>query len=450
VPALPTSIMVLMDPFRPVFTAPTWRKAQVLAVGAILTPGVRTVCAALRTVGLAASIDFGTYHQVLNRAVWSPRRLSAILLGMLVDRLVPVDAPVVTVLDETIERRWGPKINAKGVYRDPVRSSQSHFVKAMGLRWMVLGLVATVPWSPRRWVLPFLTVLAPSARYYADRGRGPKTITARAGQMVLQLRHWLPNRRIILLGDQTYAALELLDRCRRLAITAIVRLRLDAALYEPAVPRTPGQRGRPALKGRRLATLTDRLADPTTIWQRVQLTWYDQTDRLVDIASGTAVWYSSGKPPLPIRWILIRDPLGEFTTQALLSTDPALTPVEILRLFLDRWQIEVTFEEVRAHLGVETQRQWSDLAIARTTPVLMGLFSWLTLVAHRLCPDGQLPVRSATWYPKTSPTFSDVIALVRARLWPVVGFLVSPPTADPQESPTRFVGHLVEMLCYAA
>ena len=153
---------------------------------------------------------------------------------------------------------------------------------------------------------------------------------------------------------------------------------------------------------------------------------------------------------MPIRWLLIHDPLGELPTQALLSTNLARAPVVILRLFLDRWQIEMTFEEVRAHLGAETQRQWSDVAIARTTPVLRGSFSWLTLVAHRLHSDGQLAVRSAAWYPKTSPTFSDVIALARARLWPCVGFLVSPPAADPQESSTVFVKHLVEMLSYAA
>ena len=447
---LPDQIMALMAPFRPAFTARTWRKAQPLVIGAILTPGVRTVCACLRAIGRADDHDFGKFHHVLNRATWSPRRLSRILLRLLVEHLLSADAPVVVVLDETIERRWGARIKAKGVYRDPVRSSQSHFVKAMGLRWMVLGLVARVPWSTRRWALPFLTVSAPSERYYADRGRGPKTITQRAGQIVLQLRRWLPNRRIILLGDQTYAALELLDRCRRLDITAIVRLRLDAALYEPAPPRRPGQPGRPAKKGRRLPSLKQRLTDPATVWMQVRLTWYDQSQRLVEISSGTAVWYSGGKPSVPIRWLLIRDPLGQFDTQALLATQVALTPVEILRLFLDRWQIEVTFEEVRRHLGVETQRQWSDLAIARTTPVLMGLFSWLTLAAHRLHPDGQLPVRSAAWYPKTEATFSDVIGLVRAQLWPAVGFFVSASELDPRQSSASFTNHLLDALCYAA
>ncbi len=199
--------------------------------------------------------------------------------------------------------------------------------------------------------------------------------------MILQLRRWLPQRPLVLVGDRSYAVLDLLHCCQSLAqpVILIARLRLDAALYEPAPARQPGRNGRPPLKGRRLTALKALLDLPTVSWVEVSVAWYNGTTRTVELTSQTAVWYRSGKPPVPLRWVLVRDPQGEFATQALLCTDLAVDPAQILEWFVLRWQLEVTFQEVRTHLGVETQRQWSDHAIARTTPILIGLFSWTTL-----------------------------------------------------------------------
>jgi hypothetical protein len=172
-------------------------------------------------------------------------------------------------------------------------------------------------------------------------------------------------------------------------VTFVTRLRLDAALYEPAAPRQPSQRGRTRVKGARLPTLQQRLQHPDTLWNRVVVPWYDGTQRLLEIASDAAVWYHSGLPPVPIRWVLIRDPLAESQPQALLCTDPHVAPVQVIQWFVLRWQLEVTFQEVRTHLGVESQRQWSDLAIARTTPVLFGLF----FLGH---PGGPSPARGCS------------------------------------------------------
>ena len=194
-------------------------------------------------------------------------------------------------------------------------------------------------------------------------------------------------------------------------------LRLDAALYEPAPARQPGRNGRPPLKGRRLPALKALLDLPTVSWVEVSVAWYNGATRTVELTSQTAVWYRSGKPPVPLRWVLVRDPQGEFATQALLCTDLAVEPAQILEWFVLRWQLEVTFQEVRAHLGVETQRQWSDRAIARTTPILMGLFSWTTLAAHLMQEQRPMSHRTAAWYAKPSPTFVDAIALVRRHLW---------------------------------
>ena len=223
----------------------------------------------------------------------------------------------------------------------------------------------------------------------------------------------------MLVGDGSYAVLDLLHCCQSLAqpVTLIARLRLDAALYEPAPARQPGRNGRPPLKGRRLPTLKSLVDHPGLSWTTAAVAWYNGATRTVELTSQTAVWYRPGKPPVPLRWVLVRDPQGEFATQALLCTDLAVDPAQILEWFVLRWQLEVTFQEVRTHLGVETQRQWSDRAIARTTPILMGLFSWTTLAAHLMQEQRPMSHRTAAWYAKPSPTFVDAIALVRRHLW---------------------------------
>ena len=383
---LPNAIVPVLNPFATLFRNPTWLKAQILLVGAILAPGQRTVASALRVMGLSNDRNYARYHQVLNRAVWSPREAGGILLVLLLQYLDQGDGPLVFGIDETLERRRGPKIKSLGIYRDAVRSSRSHLVKASGLRWISLMWLGHIPWAGRYWALPFLTVLAPSERYYRQRGRRHKKLTDWARQMILQLRRWLPQRPLVLVGDSGYAVLDLLHCCQSLTqpVILIARLRLDAALYEPAPPRQPGRNGRPPLKGQRLPPLKTLVDHPSLSWATTSVAWYDGTVRTVELMSQTAVWYRSGKPPVPLRWVLVRDPQGEFATQALLCTDLAVEPAQILEWFVLRWQLEVTFQEVRAHLGVETQRQWSDRAIARTTPALMGLFSWITLAAHLL------------------------------------------------------------------
>ena len=448
---MPDPIMDVLMPFAPVFQRRTWEKVLVMLIGAILAPGKRTVSSILRVMGLSTISTFAKYHHVLNRAKWSSLRVSQILLDLLLEYLDKGDEPLVFGIDETIERRWGPKIAARGIYRDGVRSSQSHFVKASGLRWLSLMWLTRIPWAQRIWALPFLTVLAPSERYYEQSVRQPKKLSDWARQMIYQLRRWLPNRELVVVGDNTYAVLDLLHACQSLPnpVTMITRLRMDAALYEPAPPYSGV--GRPRKKGARLPTLQQRLDDPTTTWEPVVIQWYDGQKRLMEVASGTAVWYHSGKPPVPIRWVLIRDPEGKYDPVALLCTDPTCSAVMIVEWFVPRWQVEVTFEEVRAHLGVETQRQWSDKAIARTTPALLGLFSWVTLAAHLLQHHYPLSVRSAAWYSKTLPTFSDAIAFVRYYLWPRSHiFCMSYVEPDIVKLPRALVNRFVDTLCYAA
>src|SRR5688572_29748850 len=180
---LPETIIRVLRPFAPVFRGRVWARATALLVGAILAPGPRTVAAALRVLGLQDDRQFQNYHRVLNRARWSSRALSPILLALLVRAFVPATGPVLVGVDDTIERRRGAKIAAKGISRDPVRSSKEHFVKASGLRWVSLQLLAAIPWAQRVWALPFFTVLAPSERYHRERGQRHKPLPDWGRQM---------------------------------------------------------------------------------------------------------------------------------------------------------------------------------------------------------------------------------------------------------------------------
>ena len=356
-------------------------------------------------------------------------------------------------LDDTLERRRGAKIQAKGLDREAVRSSHRHLVKASGLRWLTLMRLVAMPWAKRVWALPFLTVLAPSERYHPARGQRHQTLTDWARQMFLVVRRWLPERPLVVVTDSSFAVMTLLWRVRQLPnpICGITRLRLDAALYDPAPPREPRRTGRPRLQGRRLPTLAHALQDAATGWTTVTVrSWDSEDERAVEVTSAPGVWYHSGRPPLPIRWVLVREPPGKFEPQALLCTELTVDPVQILEWFVLRGRLEVTWQEARAHLGMETPRQWKERTIARTTPALLGLFSLVTLLAGRLAQEHLLPVRQAVWYPKSLPTFADAIAIVRQHLWPSTQFYRSPPTADRVEIPSVLLERVTETLCYAA
>lgn len=448
---LPKRIIQVLRHFEEVFSERVWEWAKVLVIGAILVPGDRTVAAILRVMGQATEKQFQNYHRVLNRAKWSSRVLSRVLVLLLVQIFVPAGAPIVIGIDETIERRRGAQIAARGVYRDPVRSSKEFFVKTTGLRWSCMMLLTPIPWAQRVWALPFLTVLAPSERYHQQRKKKHKTITDWARQMIKQLRRWLPQRTLVIVADGTYAVLEFLSQVSRLAhVTVVTRLRLDACLYDPAPQREAGTKGRPALKGNRQPKLAKRLQDPHTTWQKHTVAWDGGIKREVEIATGTALWYQSPVPPVAIRWVLVRDPEGTFEPIGLLCTDQQADAVEILHWFILRWNVEVTFHEVRTHLGVETQRQWSDLAILRTTPALLGLFSLVTIFAHQLLDGHSFPVRQAAWYAKTLPTFSDTLAFVRQHLWPSTFFCMSSSEHDVVKIPRALFDRLVDTLAFAA
>lgn len=415
--SLSRNILSVLLPFSVLFSKPSWKKALTLLLGTLLCTGRRTVCSALRATGLSDEAGFSKFHHLLNRAQWSSLRAAKILFFMLLT-LLPAGCPIVLFIDETLERRRGAKIKAKGYYRDAVRSSKSQLVKASGLKWLVMALSVRLPFMPRALALPFLTVLEYSKKCDEQKKRRHKTTLCWASQMVRQVRRWLGKaRQLILVGDGGFATGQLALDCIHYGVTIVSRLKMNARLFDFPLEKVPGKRGRMPLKGKRLMNFKQMLSLENLPWKDVEIIGYSGIKRLVRYVSATCMWGADGSTPIPMRWVLVIDPTGKMNPIPLMSTDPLLTPEQIIELYVDRWSIEVTFEETREHLGVETQRQWSDKAIARSTPVLMGLYSLVCLMGNRLGQEELLKVEETAWYQKKHATFSDMLRAVRMTIW---------------------------------
>ena len=445
------AIVAVVAVFATAMTAPTFAKASVLIYGAILTPGRRTVCAALRVMGLGELETFGKYHRVLSRDRWSPWRVSEILLQLLIDTFGVSEMPLVLLIDETLERRQGQAIKYKGVFRDGVRSTAKRVVKSLGIRWACMALLVKVPWGQREWALPFMIVPVLSPKTSERLHKRHRTSIDWTRFMIGRVRRWQPTRELVVVGDGAYAATPLVQFCQRqqVRVTLITRLRFDACLYDEPSLQPKGKRGPKPKQGARLPAMKAVLADPLTPWRVQPVPWYDATQRTLHTLSGTAIWHPDGQPLVRIRWVLLNDPHDKhFTPVLLLCSDPHPGYSQIIAWFVNRWNIEVTFEESRAHLGIESQRQWSDRAIERSTPCLFGLFSLVVVMAQRLFPS-HLPLRTNAWYQKTSAAYSDVLAAVRNHLWHHFQFPVSPVSPDSPLFPLALLDHLQSLAAYA-
>lgn len=446
---LSPEIIKLMSTFAVAFSAPTFQKVLLLLSGTILAPGRRTIASALRVMGLGDEPHFGNYHRVLNRDRWSPWCLSQLLLALIVRLLLPGDQPLLLLIDETLERRRGDQIRYKSWFRDPVRSTGRFVNTVLGIRWICLAILVPLPWCRRPWALPFMSVPALSRATSQKLGKRHRSLVRWAELMVSKVRRWQPSRRLILVGDGTYAALSLTRHCQGCSppVTFVSRLRWDAGLYDAPVPRS--KFGPKPRKGERLPSPQAILTAPATRWQRLPLAWYGQQQKTVEWVSGVCLWAKRGEAPVPIRWVIVRCPQdAHFKPEAFYCSDTGAPVPQILGWVIARWNIEVTFEELRAHLGFETQRQWSARAIERTTPCLLGVFSLVVLMASVLHPHS-LPLRTTSWYQKPEGTFSDALAAVRDHLWKAAHYRVSSKNQDLYLIPQEIFTALLEVACYS-
>jgi hypothetical protein len=419
---LPAPIINVLAIFSPLFSQPVYKNVVLLFLGHILCKDRRTIADILRRLHLKNLKNFSKFHWVLSGAKWSSLQGARILFTTLIN-LVPLGNEIFLVFDSTLERRKGPKIQCLGRQRDAVRSTKDKKVLTIGLTWLVCAINIQLPFTKGFWALPFLSILLPpkrplsSSKNHRDlQGkRRYKTIPAWSCQVIHLLHRWLQGpRKITIVADSAFACFDILYACTKRKMNLISRLRLDARLYDFLPEVITEKRGRKRVVGAVLPKLSELAKKDLTQWQEITVKWYGGKTKSLNIQTGKCLWYYVGFRPVPINWVLIFDG-AQKTPVALFSTDMDYTPEQIIESYVRRWPLEVTFEESRRLLGMETQRQWSDKAIERTTPAILASFSIIVLMGLNLSRSkSENPaIQKARWYRKDHITFSDILAYVR-------------------------------------
>ena len=445
--SVPKAAEPLASAFSVAFTRPTFQRALILMLGAILALRRRTVTHLLRTVGPLAKGHWSDFHRVFCRAAWSCWPLGKVLAAAVLE-LIPNDQPVVCPVDDTTPQHKGKHVYGKGRHHDAVRSTHSHVVWVFGHKWVVLSINVKFAFASRPWALPVLCALYRPEELNRAEGRRHKTPTRLAMQLIATLIHWFPQRKFILVGDGGYASHELARFCwrHRRRLTLISRFRGDANLYD-APPVRRGKTGRPRLKGRKLAAPAAVVKRSKA--KRFTVNWYGGKTRRVELITGVGHWYKAGAGLVPLRWVFVHDVQATHRDEYFYSTDPTMPPDRIVSLYTGRWSIEVTFQEVRAHLGFATPRNWSMKSVLRTAPCLLGLFSVVSLIFNRHTRGRGVPPQASAWYAKAEPTFADAMACVRRLCWTEV-FRQSPKHAGVTKLPRPLRIMLLDHLSRAA
>lgn len=418
-----STFVTLMASFRPVLSARTAENLSVLARGAVLAGGPRTVTACLWAVWPWVRKHWSAYHNVLRRARLEPLALARVLFTLALP-LIPEGSTVELAVDDSLVRRYGPRVVGVGMHRDAVRSSHGRPAITPGHKWVVLSLVVRLPFTRYAVALPLLSALySTSKQARRNRCKRPyrrhRTLQELALLLVRLLVRWAPERRFRVLGDGGYATHELAAAFSAASaykalqgVRLVSRFRADAATYAP--PPAYSGRGRPRLRGQRLPTPQEVADCAETIWQNVRQLWYGGVKKRVSICSGHGLWYKSGTGGKWVRWVFVRDPKGSHRDEVFFTTDLTLTPRQTVESYVRRWSLETTFQEARTHLGLETLRNRSGRAVVRSVPLLLGLYSLVVVWYARHVPAPQRQPQQSPWYQKRCVTFSDMLAAARA------------------------------------
>lgn len=419
-PVIPAAAEPLVAAIGGVFTEPTFRHFLRLMCGLIVTVGRHTVSHALVAVRPVLQGHWSNYHRLYSAAKFSMWRLAAALVQQVI-KLLPNDVVIELVADDTVVGKAGDHVWAKSVHRDSSRATRSHQALKFGHKWLVLCVLVQLNGWDRPWALPLLCGMCLSPKAAGKIGARPKTPSQLARQMLIRLMRWLPQRRFILSGDYQVITHETVAFAQRHAkrVTVVGRLRGDAALHAPPThPDRKSRTGELPKKGGKLPSPKRRLAQLPPLSEEVA--WYGNSRRSVRYVSETALWYDKHAAAVtPIRWVcVLGDAKQDLKDAFFFCSDPTMPTARIIELYARRWNIEVTFEESRALLGLETTRHWCRRSVLRVTPILFGLFSAVVLIWRQLPTDRQRVRWSQTpCYTKHTVTFADVLAEVRRELW---------------------------------
>jgi hypothetical protein len=413
--SIPRAAEPLIQEFAPAFTRPTFERFVVLLFAAILVTGRRTVINLLRTVSTLAPGHPSSYHRVFSKRCWSSWLLARGLAGFILCHFVP-EGPVRTCGDDTVDEHRGKKVYGKACHRDAVRSTHSFTAYRWGHKWVVLCILVKFPFARRPWALPVLVALYRSKEWNRQHGRRHKTPSELMRQMLAVLLHWFPQRTFLFAGDGGFGTHELTRFAyrHRNRLALVSRFYPDANLYAPPPAAGGKKKGRPRKKGRKLASPAEVVKRSRR--SRMTVSWYGGESRRVEVVSGTGHWYKNSGGLVPIRWVFVHDCSGTHRDEYFFTTVQTMTPQMIIETFTGRWSIETTFQEMRAYLGLETTRGWSEKTVLRAVPCLFGLFSVIALLYAQL-PARRIEGVGVLWPGKTERTFSDAITAVRRWLW---------------------------------
>jgi hypothetical protein len=440
--SIPQAALPLLLQLAPVFTQPTFRRSVVLLFAALLTTGRRTIHNLLRTVGILAPGDASDYRRVLSQASWSALRLAAALTRFVVVHFCP-NGPLLLCGDDTVDEHRGKKVYGKARHRDAVRSSHSYTTYRYGHKWVVTTLLVRFAWATRPWALPLLVVLYRSPKDNEQRGRAHRTPAELVQLQLRLLLRWLPDRTFLFAGDSGYGSHELAHFAQQQGgrLTLVSRFHADANLYEPPPPYDG--KGRPRKKGKKLPNPAACVA-ATAERTRLDVAWYGGGRRVVEVVTGVGQWYKSGQGLVAVRWVYVHDCTGTHRDDYLFSTDVNQAPQQIIETYTGRWNIETTFQEMRAYLGLETTRGWCPTTVQRAAPCLFGLYTVVAVLYAALRSQG-VATTGVAWAQKTGTTFSDAITTVRRWLW--TDWVIARQGHD--ETFAKLPAELREVLLYA-
>jgi hypothetical protein len=413
---LPDFAMPVLNTFQPAFSTPTYNRFLVLWLGAILTTGRQTLTNIVRTVRHHATGHVSSYHRVFSQRRWSAWELARLLLTFLLTYVVPT-GPVLLAGDDTVAERPGPHVFGKARHRDGVRSTHSYTAYRWGHKWVVVSVLVNFPFATRPWALPVLVALYRSPEWARAHGTRHKTPAHLVRLLLGRLVRWFPARQFIFVGDTGYGTSETARFCRKHSrhLTLVSKFYRDAALYEPPPPRTHSTIGRPRVKGQKLASPQEVVAQTP---QRTHLTvaWYGGGTREIEVVTGTGHWYRIGEDLVEVRWVYVHDGTGTHRDEYFFSTDITMRPQQIVECYTRRWSIETTFQECREYLKLESTKGYCQTTVLRLTPCLLGLYTAIVLLYLQL-PKTASTLGAVCWRGKSTVTFSDMVTCVRRALW---------------------------------
>jgi hypothetical protein len=413
-PSIANDALPVLTFFAPTFIPATFQRVQLLVVACLLTTGRRTIANLLRIVPHLVQGSPSSYHRVLSQAQWSSLQLACTLARLVIQHLLPTGR-ITLVGDDTVDGHKGKKVYGKARHRDPVRSTNSYTAWRYGHKWVVLCVLVRFPFAIRPWTLPILVALYRSAEQNRQRKRPHRTPAQLMCRLLRLLWLWLPDRQFRFIGDAGYGTHEVarFAHRHRARLTLVSKFHPDANLYDP--PPAYQGKGRPRVKGRRRAKPKAVVARSGRR-QRLQVGWYGGGTRRVEVVTGTGHWYKAGRGLVPVRWVFVHDLDGTHRDEYFFSTDPELEPQARISHYTARWNIETTFQDLRAYLGLETTRGWCARTVLRAAPCLFGLYTVVALLYEQLPAEAQ-DAGGVDWDGKEEVTFSDAISAVRRRLW---------------------------------